>query len=284
MVNDDTPGQHPVSHAYNLASRDLDFLASDDLRHVRLQLEFLKPELYLRQAAILSTIPVFGSARIASPDVAAAALARAQQHARDTPDAPDAASTLARARKQVTYARYYAQAEEFSKLVTSELQNGDGHHFVITTGGGPGIMEAANKGAHDAGAPSIGLNITLPHEQHPNPYASRELCFQFRYFALRKMHFLLRARALVAFPGGYGTLDELFEVLTLIQTRKIAPIPVILIGADYWNRVVDFNFLVEDDFLDADHIKQFSIVDSAREAVDIIAAFYAHDGASGAHE
>ena len=268
--DDDAPTPHPKeSDAYKLASRDVDFLATDDLRPIRLQLELLKPELNLRREDIRSTIPVFGSARILPPEVAAKNL-----EALEAADPPAAPADLARARKQLAYAHYYGEAQAFSGLVAERLQNGDGQHFVIVTGGGPGIMEAANRGAHEAGARSIGLNITLPHEQAPNPYTSPELCFQFRYFAIRKMHFLLRARALVAFPGGYGTLDELFEVLTLIQTEKITPMPVILIGKAFWQRAVDFSFLVEEGTLDEENIALFQIVDTADEAVSIIAAFH----------
>jgi len=257
------------SDAYKLASRDIDFLATDDLRSIRLQLELLKPELALRREDIRSTIPVFGSARVLPPDVAAAQLKEMETSGQKV-----SPSDLARARKQVEYAAYYAEAQAFSGLVSRKLQNGDGQNYVIVTGGGPGIMEAANRGAHEAGDRSIGLNITLPLEQAPNPYTSPELCFQFRYFALRKMHFLLRAKALVAFPGGYGTMDELFEVLTLIQTRKILRIPVILIGKSFWERAVDFTFLVEEGMLDHDNVSLFEIVDTADEAVTIIDSFY----------
>lgn len=268
--DDNAPHPHPLeSDAYKLASRDVDFLATDDLRPIRLQLELLKPELNLRREDIRSTIPVFGSARILPPEVAAKNL-----RALEAAEPPAAASDLARARKQLAYAHYYGEAQAFSGLVSERLQNGDGQNFVIVTGGGPGIMEAANRGAHEAGARSIGLNITLPHEQAPNPYTSPELCFQFRYFAIRKMHFLLRAKALVAFPGGYGTLDELFEVLTLIQTEKIVPMPVVLIGKAFWQRAVDFDFLVEEGTLDDECVGLFKIVDTAAEAVDIIARFY----------
>ncbi len=270
--DDDTTSTAPhKSDAYRLASRDIDFLATDDLRPIRLQLELLKPELSLRREGIRSTIPVFGSARVLPPDVAAAQL-EALEHATGSNTASP--SQLARARKQVEYAKYYAEAQAFSGLVSKRLQNGDGQNYVIVTGGGPGIMEAANRGAKEAGNRSIGLNITLPHEQAPNPYTSPELCFQFRYFAIRKMHFLLRAKALVAFPGGYGTLDELFEVLTLIQTQKILRIPVVLIGKAFWQRVIDFNFLVEEGMLEEDNINLFETVETANEAVDIIDKFH----------
>jgi len=263
-------GIHPKeADAYKLASRDIDFLMTDDLRPIRLQLELLKPELNLRREDIRSTIPVFGSARILPPDVAAARLAELESKPGTASEAD-----LAHARKQVVYAHYYEEARAFSRLVAERLQNGDGQNYVIVTGGGPGIMEAANRGADDSGARSIGLNITLPHEQAPNPYSSPELSFQFRYFAIRKMHFLLRAKALVAFPGGYGTLDELFEVLTLIQTEKIARIPVVLIGRAFWDRAVDFDFLVEEGVLDTHSVGLFELVETASEAIDIIEAFH----------
>ncbi|WP_417322358.1 TIGR00730 family Rossman fold protein [Erythrobacter aureus] len=181
---------------------------------------------------------------------------------------------LRRARKQRAYSHYYEEARKFSSLVSRKLEDAGLHDFVVVTGGGPGIMEAANRGAQDANSRSVGLNISLPHEQEPNPYVSHELCFQFRYFAIRKMHFLLRAKALVAFPGGYGTLDEVFEVLTLIQTGKIAPIPVVLVGRDYWAKAVNFDFLVEEEFIDADDITSFEIVDSGEEAIGVIQEFY----------
>ncbi len=274
-TDDDTPHSPALdeeNQAYVLASRDIDFLASDALRPVRLQLELLKPELYLQRERIHSTIPVFGSSRILPPDVAAAQLAELE-----AASASDTA--LARARKKVASARYYTEAEKFSALVAKRFQQNGGQDFVIVTGGGPGIMEAANKGASDVGTRSIGFNITLPNEQRPNPYATPALCFRFRYFAIRKMHFLLRARALVAFPGGYGTLDELFEVLTLVQTGKIARMPVVLIGPDFWNRAIDFDFLVEEGVLEHSCVELFEIVETAEQAVDIIAAFHGHAAA-----
>jgi len=259
--------------AYTLASRDLDFLATDDLRAVRLQLELLKPEIYLRRQSVQSTIPVFGSARLLPPQVAAAKLTALEE------SGTAGQAEITRARRRVANAHYYTEAEAFSRLVAQRLQQNDGEDFVIVTGGGPGIMEAANKGASDAGTRSIGFNITLPSEQQPNAYSTPSLSFQFRYFAIRKMHFLLRARALVAFPGGYGTMDELFEVLTLIETQKIARIPVILIGSDFWRRAIDFQFLVDEGVLEQSRIDLFSVVDTAEQAVDIIADFYTHPAA-----
>jgi len=263
-----------ASQAYRLAAEDLEFLAKDDFRPLRLQLELLKPEWYLRQEEVRSTIVVFGSARILAPEVAARRVAELEVAVRDKPDDQQLQSELVRARKRQSYSRYYEEAQQFSAFVSRRFQVEGRRDFVVVTGGGPGIMEAANRGAHEADARSIGFNITLPHEQAPNPFVSPELCFQFRYFAIRKMHFLLRAKALVAFPGGFGTMDELFEVLTLIQTGKIAPIPVVLIGRDFWTRAIEFDFLVEEGVVDPDDIAMFQIVDRADQAVQIVHDFY----------
>lgn len=232
-------GKTPQTNApsYRLAYTDTDFLMREDLRPVRLQLELLKPELVLQEQNIESTIVVFGSARLPSPELAQEALAvaeKAMAAARDAEERAAAEREQAIARRMVANAEYYTQARRFSRLVSEIGQTEGARKFVVVTGGGPGIMEAANRGADDAGAMSIGLNIVLPMEQLPNPYITPDLCFQFHYFALRKMHFLMRACALVIFPGGFGTLDELFETLTLIQTQKIDPIPVLLFGEDYW--------------------------------------------------
>ncbi|MEJ2541736.1 MAG: TIGR00730 family Rossman fold protein [Gemmatimonadota bacterium] len=229
--------------SYAPADLDLSFLSRDDTRGVRLQLDYMKPELLMREQGIRHTIVVFGSTRILEP-----------KHARRRVEELEAAlesgaadETLVRrlsvARRVLENSRYYEVAREFGRLV-GESEGPPGKRVVIMTGGGPGIMEAANRGATEAGARSVGLNITLPHEQFPNPYLTPGLCFGFHYFAVRKLHFVLRARALVAFPGGYGTLDELFETLTLIQTRKLQPVPVVLVGESYWRRVVDLDFLV----------------------------------------
>ena len=262
---------------YRLAFEDDDFLKQDDLRSIRLQLEFLKPEILLRRESISSTIVVFGSARIPSPATAEKMVADAEHNLRQNKKDPNADEALRYARKQIERSRYYAEAEKFSAEVSRTFQEDGRGTFVIVTGGGPGIMEAANRGASDAGAKSIGLNIALPHEQDPNPYIAEELCFQFRYFALRKMHFLLRAKALVAFPGGYGTLDEVFEVLTLIQTGKVAPIPVILIGRDFWTRAVNFDFLMDEGNITPEERDLFTIVDNAGEAIEILQNFYSNE-------
>ena len=209
------------SPSYLKANEDLEFLRRDELRPVRLQLELLKPELIQQEQDIVSTIVVFGSARTANPKDAARELERAQRVSGAAAGDPDAQQALRRAERAVEHARYYAQAREFARIVSSTCQIDGKCEYVIVTGGGPGIMEAANRGAHEVGAKSLGLNIVLPFEQHPNPYITPELCFQFRYFAIRKMHFLMRAKALVVFPGGFGTFDELFETLTLVQTGKM---------------------------------------------------------------
>jgi len=260
--------------AYRLAYEDAEFLAQDDLRPLRLQLELLKPEHELRRQGIDSTVVVFGSARVVSREEAQARLADLEARVAAGQTGPQQARDLAEARRQLAHARYYEEARRFARMISARFQQEGRRDFVVVTGGGPGIMEAANRGAFEAGARSIGLNITLPHEQKPNPFISPELAFRFRYFALRKMHFLLRARALVAFPGGYGTLDELFEVLTLVQTGKMARIPIVLVDRTFWCRVVDFDYLVEEGFVSAQDVQLFTRVDTAEEIVAALEAFY----------
>ncbi len=261
--------------AYRLAQDDPEFLAGDELRPVRLQLEMFKPEHDLRAQGINSTVVVFGSARVMSRAQAQAALTEAESRlgAGDMSD-PVPAKRLAEARRQLAYSQYYEEARRFSHLVSTRFQQAGRRDFVVVTGGGPGIMEAANRGAYEAGARSIGLNITLPREQKPNPYISPELAFRFHYFALRKMHFMMRARAMVAFPGGFGTLDELFDVLTLVQTGKMPRIPILLVGSAFWRRVCDLEFLVEQGMLDARDAELVTIVEDADQAVAIIHDFY----------
>ena len=253
------------SPSYRPADTDTDFLAEDDLRGVRLQIDYLKPELQLRKHDIEQTIVVFGSTRICEP---AAALRRVRELrallAVDNNNG-ELRRRLAVAERIQAKSHYYEVAREFGRLVATANQGACNRHTAIVTGGGPGMMEAANRGAFDAGAKSVGLNISLPHEQYPNPYVTPELCFSFHYFALRKLHFLLRAKALVAFPGGYGTLDELFEVLTLIQTRKIKPMPVVLVGEAYWRRAVDVDFLVEEGVIDSEDRELFWFAETAQE-------------------
>ncbi len=264
------------SPAYLKANEDLEFLRRDELRPVRLQLELLKPELIQQEQDIVSTIVVFGSARTANPEDAARQLEQAQRESGAAPGDPDAEQALRRAERAVERARYYAQAREFARIVSSTCQIDGKCEYVIVTGGGPGIMEAANRGAHDVGAKSLGLNIVLPFEQHPNPYITPELCFQFRYFAIRKMHFLMRAKALVVFPGGFGTFDELFETLTLVQTGKMPRLPIILLGRTFWERIIDFEALVDEGVISADDLSLFRFANTAQEAWGLISEYHAN--------
>jgi uncharacterized protein (TIGR00730 family) len=247
------------SPSYRLAFADPDFLLRDELRPVRLQLELWKPELLLAEHEVKSTIVVFGSARLPRPGAAGGA------------SRPPGAV--------LDQARAYNEARAFGRLASTagQLQPGDGRRCVVVTGGGPGIMEAANRGAHDVGACSIGLNIVLPQEQAPNPYITPELCFQFHYFALRKMHFMLRALALVCFPGGFGTLDELFDALTLIQTGKSRPIPILLFDETYWRRIIDFEAMAEEGTIAPEDVRLITYVETAEEAWRRICDHYGFD-------
>ena len=228
------------SSSYRLAESDVDFLALPELRPVRMQLELLKCEMALEDAGVESSIVVFGGTQVVPREEAETRLAKAKELIANDPDDQDAKRALIRAEQNIAKVRYYDEARKFASIVSSHCQIDGKCEYVVKTGGGPGIMEAANRGAHDVGAKSIGLNITLPHEQEPNPYITPDLCFQFHYFALRKMHFLMRAKGLVAFPGGFGTLDELFCTLTLRQTERMQEIPIILYGSEYWNKVINF--------------------------------------------
>lgn len=256
--------------SYIPADRDTEFLQRDELRSVRIGLELLKPELIQREHGIQSTIVVFGSSKLHEPSVAKEALRRAEQEVAQAPDDPVRKQQVAVALRQFSLSKYYDVAREFGQIVSSTCQIDNRCDYVIVTGGGPGIMEAANRGASDANAKSIGLNITLPHEQHPNPYITRDLSFQFRYFAIRKMHFLIRAKALVAFPGGFGTLDELFETLTLLQTGKMQNVTVVLIGKEFWERLINWSFLVENGLISQEDLKLFHYAETAQEAWDLI--------------
>lgn len=271
LAHAETLAQHP---SYRLAFADDDFLMQDELRHVRLQLEYLKPQLVLEQHRIHATVVVFGSARFVSPEQAALMLANAQHQLQLEPDCPTAHQALQLARRQVRNSRYYQQAQLFAELVTRHSKDCPRDALTIISGGGPGVMEAANRGAHQAGGKSIGLNIVLPHEQQPNPYITPEFCFQFHYFAIRKMHFLQRARALVAFPGGFGTLDELFETLTLLQTGKASKVPVVLFDEQFWRRLLNFDLLVEEGLISADDLQLIRFVDSAEQAWQVICEAY----------
>ncbi len=262
------------SPAYRLAYEDIDLLADDDLRPVRLQLELLKPERALHEHGINSTVVVFGSARTLPLQEAKQRLEQAEQACVADPDNKAAQKALNVALRQHRQAGYYEQAREFATLVSKRFQQEKRRDFVVVTGGGPGIMEAANLGAYEAEARSIGLNITLPREQKPNPFITPELAFRFHYFAIRKMHFLMRAKALVAFPGGFGTFDELFEALTLIQTRKMQRVPVVLFGAEFWQRAVDFDFLISEGVIAPEDRDLFAFVETAEQAVQVLHDFY----------
>lgn len=266
-----SPTSDALSSSYILAEKDTEFLQRDELRSVRIGLELLKPDLIQKEERIRSTIVVFGSARLHEPSAAKQALDIAEQEAARAPGDPLRHQQVGIAKRRLELAHYYDIAREFGHLVSSVCQI-DGHcHYVIVTGGGPGIMEAANRGAADVNAKSIGLNITLPQEQHPNPYITPRLSFQFHYFAIRKMHFLLRAKALVAFPGGFGTLDELFETLTLLQTGKTQSLIVVLIGRDFWERVINWQLLVEYGLITQTDLHLFHYAETAQEAWDLIA-------------
>jgi uncharacterized protein (TIGR00730 family) len=260
-------GNELQADAYRLAFADPEFLLRRETRGIRFELEMLKPDLAQQDLGIDNTVVVFGSARVREAAIAQEQLSVAE--------ASGDAQAIARARALLRNSAYYEQAREFARIVarySARCPKED--QLYICTGGGPGIMEAANRGAHDEGALNVGLNIALPHEQSGNPYISPELCFKFHYFALRKMHFMMRAKALVAFPGGFGTLDELFEVITLVQCRKAKPVPIVLFGSDYWKRLVNFDVLVEEGTISAEDLNLFTYVDDPQVAWDYILKFY----------
>ena len=254
--------------AFRLAFTDTEFLLREELRPVRMQLELLKPELVQRELNIESTIVIFGSARILSPEQALARLAEAEQGAD--------ATAVARAQAALAMSHYYDEARRFAALVTERSATLETPIYVVT-GGGPGIMEAGNRGAFEVGGKSIGLNIVLPHEQEPNPYITPELCFQFHYFALRKMHFVMRSIALVCFPGGFGTLDELFETMTLIQTGKSRRRPILLFGRAFWEKLVNFQHLVDTGMISPEDLGLFQYVETAEDAWGRLAEHYGFD-------
>jgi hypothetical protein len=270
-----------ASPSYRPADRDPDFLEWDAVRGVRLAIDYQKAELLLEQSRIEHTIVVFGSTRIREPGAAARHLRDAQAAAAAAPSDAELARRVAVAQRLVVKSHYYDVAREFGRLVGRAHAGPSGGRVVVMTGGGPGIMEAANRGAGDAGANSVGLNITLPHEQFPNPYVTPGLCFSFHYFAIRKLHFLNRARALVAFPGGFGTLDEVFETLTLIQTRKMPSVPIVLVGRAYWERVFDVDFLVEEGTIEPEDRDLFGYAETAEEAWQMVCRWHAAAGTRG---
>jgi uncharacterized protein (TIGR00730 family) len=246
-----------ASSAYRLAFADDEFLTSEDIRGVRFQLEYLKPEFSLRERGIRSTVVLFGGARIPAPGKAAWA-ARNDTQKRNLEKA----------------SRYYDEARRFAQYASLTSQALGLKDYVVVTGGGPGVMEAGNRGAHDIGAPSVGLNIVLPHEQAPNEYVTPELCFNFHYFATRKIHFLLRARAVAIFPGGFGTLDEFFETLTLIQTGRMERIPLLLFGMEFWKKVINFNALADSGTISPEDLSLFTVVDTAEDGWNVVRQHY----------
>jgi len=247
------------SPSFKLAFADDEFLLADEQRGMRLMLELSKPEQLLRKKGIQHTVVMFGSARTPSPE-----------HMQEIDEADSYGTPAMTVKRQ--HARYYEEARKLAALITERSQCEDCPQLHVITGGGPGIMEAANRGAADVGGESIGLNIVLPHEQYPNQWITPELCFQFHYFAMRKMHFLLRARALVVFPGGFGTLDELFEALTLVQTKKISPMPILIFGKEFWTRLINLDFMVEQGVINPDDRDLFRYVDTAEHAWELIRA------------
>ncbi|MGZ8282569.1 MAG: LOG family protein [Allosphingosinicella sp.] len=263
-----TESAQTVSPAYRLAFQDMDFLLRGDLRPVRFQLELLKPELLIEEAGIASTFVFYGSARIPEPARADALIEAAST---------DHQRRIAERLKEKS--RYYDEARKLARLTSRVQPDAEGRRqFVVCSGGGPSIMEAANRGAVDEGCESIGLNIVLPHEQLPNEYVTPALSFRFHYFALRKMHFLLRARAVAVFPGGFGTFDEAFELLTLVQTKKVKPLPILLFGREFWNRVVNFEALVDEGVVAPSDLDLFTFVETADEAWDCVCRHYADSG------
>jgi hypothetical protein len=259
--------------AYRKAYLDPEFLSSDAMRPVRLQLELQKPEMTLAEHGVKSTVVVFGSARIWDRQQSEARVNEVQALLKKDPKNALLKNRLASVKGLMRSTRYYDVARDFGRLVSQSDVFSD-RKLVVVTGGGPGIMEAANRGAHDAGAKNIGLNITLDMEQGPNPYISPEFCFRFHYFAIRKMHFVMRARALVAFPGGFGTMDELFEVLTLVQTGKKTMLPIVLVGKDYWTDVMNFENMAKWGYISKEDLKLFTFAETGEEILEQIEDFY----------
>lgn len=263
-----------ASPSYQQADEDRAFLLRPEMCGVRLQLDFWKTEEILQRRGIEHTVVVYGSTRLVEPEAAAQRLSAAQQALENAPCDSDRARAADIAKRLAEKSRYYSIAYEFGRIVATRCATDRVPRLAVVTGGGPGIMEAANRGAFESGAPSIGLNIALPHEQLPNPYISPDLCFKLHYFAIRKMHLLERAKAAVFFPGGYGTCDELFEVLTLLQTGKIASLPVVLVGERYWRRAIDFDFLVDEGTIAPSDAKLLTFAESADEIWEVISKWY----------
>ena len=263
--------EHP---SYRLAYMDHDFIRGENLRPIRLELELLKPEMFLDDLGIQSTVVVFGGTQVAPREEADQIFADAKTAAAKNPDDPAVKRQMIRAERIVNKSRYYEECREFAKIVTNYNKQFRDGEFIVKTGGGPGIMEAANRGAYEAGGKSMALNITLPFEQTPNSYITPGMCFQFNYFAIRKMHFLLRAKALICFPGGFGTLDELFTTLTLRQTGRMQKIPIILYSKEYWDNIIDFQFLADEGVIQDSHLDLFQYTETPQETWDVIKKFH----------
>ena len=263
--------EHP---SYQIAYLDIPFIRREDMRPLRLQLELLKPETLMEEAGIKSTCVVFGGTQVAPADEATLRLEAAEKAVARDPDDELAARELVRAKRVMAKSKYYEDCRRFAEIVTKHNSANDDDEFVIVTGGGPGIMEAGNRGAYEAGGKSMALNITLPFEQTPNSYVTPGLCFQFNYFAIRKMHFLLRAKALVCFPGGFGTLDELFTTLTLRQTGRMQEIPIILYCREYWESILNFQFLADEAVISDAHLKLFQYTETPEETWDVIREYH----------
>lgn len=265
-----------MKNTYKLAIDDRDFLESDACRGIRLQLEYLKPEEAMREKRVVSTVVIFGSARICSEADALKALDETRQKLAESPNDPAARMELKHAEQMLANSKYYAMAREFAGIVTTYDQNSsDGYQLVVITGGGPGIMEAGNRGASEMGGLTIGLNIRLPFEQHHNPYITEDLNLQFHYFAMRKMHFMKRAAVLACFPGGFGTMDELFEALTLVQTGIVPRIPILLFGASWWKELVNWQKFVDEGVISPEDLDLLTFCDSAWEGWSAVKKFYA---------
>ena len=263
------------SPSYSLAQDDRELLTREEMRGVRMLLELGKPEMALQADNIKSTVIVFGGTQIVDRSAAERRLSEARRAAHAAPDDRARGREVERAERLLSMCRFYDDARKFARIVSIDNQCEDERDYVIITGGGPGIMEAANRGAFDVGCKSIGLNIKLPAEQQPNPFITPELCFQFKYFALRKFHFILRAAAVVLFPGGFGTLDEMFETLTLRQTHRMQPVPIILYGRDYWSKVLDFRYLADSGVIADHHLDLFSYAETPEDAWQQILTFHA---------
>lgn len=266
---------HP---SYRLAYMDQDFIRSEELRPLRLELELLKPEIALDEMGIQSTIVVFGGTQVSPREEGEQMVADAKAALAKNPGDPQAERQMIRAERVLYKSRYYEECRDFAHLVTTYNKQFRDGEFIIKTGGGPGIMEAANRGAYEAGGKSMALNITLPFEQTPNSYITPGMCFQFNYFAIRKMHFLLRAKALICFPGGFGTLDELFTTLTLRQTGRMQAIPIILYSKEYWDGIIDFQFLADEGVIQDSHLDLFQYTETPEETWQVIRDFHGITG------